>query len=61
MQSVGVRVRQDLCVVQVRGEDARTWLNGQITNDLKGLEPGGSVYALAINVRGKIMRYATHC
>lgn len=53
--TVGVRVRDDLCVVRVQGDDARTWLNGQITNDLRPLVPEGSVYALAITVRGKIM------
>jgi hypothetical protein len=55
VETVGVRVRDDLSVIGVSGEDARTWLNGQITNDIRTLEPGGSVYALAINVRGKIM------
>jgi hypothetical protein len=54
-QTVGVRVRDDLCVVVVRGDDARIWLNGQVTNDLRPLVQGSSIYALAITVRGKIM------
>jgi tRNA-modifying protein YgfZ len=54
-QSVGVRSRDDLCVVRVRGEDRVTWLNGQVTADVRHIGPGHGVHALAVNVRGKIM------
>ncbi|HEX2678111.1 MAG TPA: glycine cleavage T C-terminal barrel domain-containing protein, partial [Polyangiales bacterium] len=54
-QSAGVRVRDELRVVRVRGDDRSSWLNGQVTGDVRALQPGIGVHALAINVRGKIM------
>jgi folate-binding protein YgfZ len=45
----------ELAVVYVRGDDRSTWLNGQLTNDIRELPRGQSVHALAVNVRGKIM------
>jgi folate-binding protein YgfZ len=42
-------------VVRVQGDDRLSWLNGQVTNDLRALENAGSVHALAVHVRGKIM------
>jgi folate-binding protein YgfZ len=47
--------RPDLSVVFVRGDDRTTWLNGQLTNDIRNIPQGKSVQALAVNVRGKIM------
>lgn len=45
----------ELAVLYVRGEDRVSWLNGQLTNDVREIPPGQSVHALAVNVRGKIM------
>lgn len=53
--TVGVRRRDDLALVRVYDDDRRSWLNGQITNDISKLEPGGGVYALTVNLRGKIL------
>lgn len=53
--TAGVRVLDDHRVLAVRGDDARAWLNGQVTNDLRGLVEGGSVYALVLNARGKVL------
>lgn len=50
----GVRALDD-GVLRVRGEDARTWLNGQITNDVRGMEPGDALYTLVLDGRGKIL------
>lgn len=52
--TVGVRMRDDLCVIDLDGEDQRTWLNGQISNDVRQTHAGDAVYALVLNVRGKI-------
>jgi folate-binding protein YgfZ len=41
--------------LQVRGEDARQFLQGQFTQDLSGLAPGQSAYGLWLNQKGKIM------
>jgi len=54
-QIAGVRLRDDLELVRVRGEDAQTWLNGQVTADVRELKAGQGVYSLAVTVRGKIM------
>lgn len=54
-ETVGVRVLPDVAVLQVTGDDARTWLNGQVTNDIRALKKGDAVYALVIHVRGKIV------
>jgi folate-binding protein YgfZ len=48
-------MRDDLAVVRVVGDDRLTWLNGQVTNDLRALESAGSVHALAVHVKGRIM------
>ncbi len=50
----GVRALDD-AVLRVRGEDARSWLNGQITNDVRAMEPGDALYALVLDGRGKIL------
>lgn len=51
----GFRLRTDLRVLRVSGEDRASWLNGQVTNDLRDLDPGRGVRALSVNVRGKIL------
>lgn len=45
----------DELLVQIEGDDARTWLNGQTTNDLKALSPAHPVYGLVLNVKGRIL------
>lgn len=55
MRRAGFWLRPDLEVVRVQGDDRLSWLNGQITNDLRALESAGSVHALAVQVRGKII------
>jgi folate-binding protein YgfZ len=52
--SAGVRAMDD-AVLRVSGDGARTWLNGQITNDVRRTEPGDAVYALSVDVRGRIV------
>lgn len=56
---VGVRLLEDLLVVAVEGEDARTWLNGQITNDLKRLDASRSVYGLVLTSKGRVLADVT--
>lgn len=54
-QRAGFWVREDLAVVRVQGDDRLTWLNGQVTNDLRALESADSVHALAVHVKGRIL------
>ena len=53
--SVGVRRLDDLTVLRVSGDDRRTWLNGQITNDVRATHAGDAVYALVVTLKGKIV------
>ncbi len=55
IHGAAVRRRDDLVVVNVRGEDARTWLNGQVSNDTRAIAPGTSVYALVLSAKGRIL------
>lgn len=52
--SAGVRVLSDRALA-IGGEDARTWLNGQITNQILTSPPGSAIYTLALDGRGKIL------
>ncbi len=52
---VGVRELTDHRVLRLEGDDRRSWLNGQVTNDVRHTREGEGVYCLAVNVRGKIM------
>ena len=52
--AVAVVARPDLSVVHVRGDDHESWLNGQVTNDVRKAAQHTSVYGLSVNVRGKI-------
>jgi folate-binding protein YgfZ len=39
---------------QVTGADRLRYLNGQLTNDLRGLAPGHAIYACALTPKGKL-------
>jgi folate-binding protein YgfZ len=52
---VGVRVLHDISIVRVTGDDRRTWLNGQISNDVRATKPGDAIYALVLGLHGKIL------
>jgi tRNA-modifying protein YgfZ len=41
--------------LRASGPDAASFLQGQFTNDLRGLAPGGSVYGLWLNVKAKVV------
>ncbi|MCA9610451.1 MAG: folate-binding protein YgfZ [Myxococcales bacterium] len=53
-ETVGVRPLE-LGALRVTGEDARSWLNGQITNDVSRTQPGDAIYAVAVDVKGRIL------
>ena len=42
-------------VVHVGGDDARSWLNGQISNDVRTLHGDEAQYAVALTVKGRII------
>jgi folate-binding protein YgfZ len=41
--------------LRVTGEDAATFLQGQFTNELRGLPAGGAVYGLWLTLKGKVL------
>jgi folate-binding protein YgfZ len=43
------------CVLRVGGADAATFLQGQFTNDLSRMRPGGSVYGLWLDRKGRVI------
>jgi len=53
--SVGVLTLRDRAIISVRGDDAHDWLQGQLTNRFEGLEPGASVYAFVLTLKGRIL------
>ena len=54
-RSVGVLSLSDRAIIAVTGDDAREWLQGQLTNQLEGVEPGGSSYAFVLTLKGRIL------
>ncbi|MEI9993659.1 MAG: hypothetical protein WDM91_03605 [Rhizomicrobium sp.] len=46
---------EDRAVLAVSGADARSFLQGLITNDVERLEPGRGVYAALLTPQGKIL------
>ena len=53
--SVGVLALDDRAIISVGGDDAREWLQGQITNQLEHVEPGSSVYGFVLSLKGRIV------
>lgn len=45
----------ELALIEVRGADRATWLNGLVTQDTRALVPGQCVYGAAVAVKGKIL------
>jgi tRNA-modifying protein YgfZ len=53
-EMVGVYRTRDR-VVHVRGDDARSWLNGQVSNDVRALASDVAQYATALTVKGRVV------
>lgn len=53
--SVGVLAPSDRTVISVTGDDAQEWLQGQLTNQIEGAEPGDSVYGFILTLKGRVM------
>jgi tRNA-modifying protein YgfZ len=54
-EGAGLRALDALGALGVRGRDRAKWLNGMITNDVRVLPPGRSVYAAVVGLKGKIL------
>ena len=54
-RSVGVLTLSDRAIISVSGDDAREWLQGQLTNQVEGVEAGDSTYAFVLTLKGRIL------
>lgn len=54
-ETVGLRVLPEQAVVEVTGEDALEWLQGQVTNDLSALRAGDSIYGFVLTPKGRVL------
>ena len=52
-ESTGL-VRRGRAVLLLEGSEAAEFLQGQVTNDIEGLSPGGGCYAALLNHKGKL-------
>ena len=52
---VGLVDRSERGKLALTGEGAREFLNGQVTNEVAALEPGGGVYAAFLTHKGKML------
>lgn len=52
---MGVLELSDRAVISVGGDDARDWLQGQVTNQLEGVAPGDSRYAFVLTLKGRVL------
>jgi len=48
-------ILSDRGVLSLQGEDARTWLQGLISNDIRKLSPERSIYATLLTPQGKFL------
>lgn len=54
-QTAGVRLLTEVQGIRVLGDDARSWLNGQCTNDVRQVGSEAPVYALVVSLKGRIL------
>ena len=54
VDAVGIAVRNWPDLLRVRGEDRKTFLNGKVTCEIEGIEPGGGAYGFFLDAKGHI-------
>jgi folate-binding protein YgfZ len=54
-EAAGVVDRSERGKLALTGPDAKTFLQGQVTNDVEGLEPGRGCYAAFLTHKGKML------
>ena len=54
-EGAGLRDRSDLGKAEVEGRDRASFLQGMLSNDVKGLAPGGGCAAAFLDAHGKVM------
>ncbi len=54
-RTVGVRALPDRAILEVGGDDAHEWVQGQVTNQIDGLEAGDAAYAFVLTLKGRVL------
>jgi folate-binding protein YgfZ len=54
-QSIVIFPHRPACLLRATGPDAAAFLQGQFTNDLGKIEPGGAVFGLWLDRRGRVI------
>jgi tRNA-modifying protein YgfZ len=54
-EGCGLVDRSERGKLALTGADAKTFLNGQVTNDVEALQPGGGCYAAFLTHKGKML------
>jgi len=54
-RTVAVRSLNERAVVSVSGDDAKEWFQGQLSNQVEGVTPGGSVYGFILTLKGRVL------
>ena len=54
-EDVGLVDRSERGKLALTGPEAKTFLNGQVTNDVEALQPGGGCYAALLTNKGKML------
>lgn len=61
-ESAGVRAIDEEVVLELDGDDAKSWIHGMVTNDLRALDAGdGAIETAIVSVRGKLIALAWVC
>ena len=58
-ESCGLFQVKDCGLLSMAGEDRKAWLQGQCTNDLRDLRPGGSMHACVCTPTGQLLAPCT--
>ena len=54
LEEAGRLRREDLTALELSGSEGAEFLQGQLTNDIEALEPGGGCYAALLDRKGKM-------
>jgi len=55
LETAGLADRSHRAILRVAGPEAKVFLHGLVTNDVKGVPPGRGNYTAVVNARGKML------
>ena len=54
-RSIAIATLTDQAVIAVDGDDAQSWLNGQLTQQIADMNHGEARYSLIVNLKGRVL------